>query len=64
VNNSAAEDFFTRAEHFTVKEIEVFEIADLTAFPADLEKCTNECLFQEKTKNAGGTLSRQPLCAR
>jgi hypothetical protein len=64
MNSTAAEDFFTRAENFTVQEIKVFQIADLTALPADLEKYTNEPLSQEKGNNAGGAFSRQRLRAK
>jgi hypothetical protein len=37
-NNSTFQDLFTGGEHFRVKEIEVFEITDYTALPADVEK--------------------------
>jgi hypothetical protein len=47
-NDTAFEVFLTCAEYFTVKEIEVFEIADETALPADGEKCATECFFQER----------------
>jgi hypothetical protein len=36
-NDTAFEYFFTGAQNFTVKEIEVFTIADSTTFPADLK---------------------------
>jgi hypothetical protein len=32
-----------------VNEIEVFEIAEYTAFPADIKKYEDECIFQEIT---------------
>jgi hypothetical protein len=51
-NDTTFEDFFTGAKKFTVKEIEVFEIADETALPADVEKCANGRLFQERVRNA------------
>jgi hypothetical protein len=40
-NDTAFEDFFMGAEKFTVKEIEIFEIADEAAFPAEVKKCAN-----------------------
>jgi hypothetical protein len=40
-NDTAFEDFLTGAEYFTVKEIEVFEIADEIVLPADVKKCAN-----------------------
>jgi hypothetical protein len=52
-NDTAFEDFLTGAEKFTVKEIEVFEIADYTALPADVKKSANGCLFQERARDAG-----------
>jgi hypothetical protein len=55
-NNTAFEDFFTDFLNFTVKEIEVFETADETALPADVQKCTNGSLFREMARNAGGRL--------
>jgi hypothetical protein len=44
------EDFLTGAEDFIVKEIEVFEIADSKAFPANRE---NGSLLQEVARNRG-----------
>jgi hypothetical protein len=55
-NDTAVAVIFTGAEAFTVKSIEVFEIADKTALPADLKKCADERLLQEMTGNAGGRL--------
>jgi hypothetical protein len=52
-NDTAFKDFLTGAQCFTVKEIEVFEIADETALPADVEKCANGCLFRERARDAG-----------
>jgi hypothetical protein len=54
VNDTAFEDFFTGAENFTVKEIEVFEIADETALPADGEKCANGRLLRERCPRRRG----------
>jgi hypothetical protein len=34
------------AKEFTVKEIEVFKIADCMALPADVKKCANGRLLQ------------------
>jgi hypothetical protein len=50
-NDTAFEDFLTGAVTFTVKEIEVFEIADSMALSADVTKCANGCLFQEMTRD-------------
>jgi hypothetical protein len=41
-NDITLEDFLTGARKVTVKEIEVFEIADYTALSADIPKCANE----------------------
>jgi hypothetical protein len=51
-NDTACGNFLTGALNFTVKEIEVFEIADSTALPADVEKCVNGHLFQERARGA------------
>jgi hypothetical protein len=37
-----------------VKEIQIFEIADEMALPADVESCANRWLCQEIASNAGG----------
>jgi hypothetical protein len=63
VNGEREADFLTGAQKFTVKEIEVFEIADSTALPANREKCANGCLLQKITRNAGGRVWRLPLRA-
>jgi hypothetical protein len=52
-NDIAFEDFLTGAQYFTVKEIEVFEIADETVLPADVKKCANGRLFQERATETG-----------
>jgi hypothetical protein len=56
-------DFLMGIVRFTVKEIKVVKIADETARPGNLEKCVNECLFQEIVGNASGRVSRQSLRA-
>jgi hypothetical protein len=56
-NDTAVEDFLTRLQTLTVKEIEVFEIADETDIRADVEKCANGRLFQEMARNADERLS-------
>jgi hypothetical protein len=48
VNDVDFEEFFTGAHYFTVKEIEVFEIAHYTA---DDKNC---CLFSEMTREGNG----------
>jgi uncharacterized coiled-coil protein SlyX len=53
-NDTAFEYFLTSACDFTVKEIEVFEIADYTALPADVQKGVNGCFFQERARDAAG----------
>jgi hypothetical protein len=50
-NYTDFEDFFTIAVEFTVKEIEVFKIADETALPADVKKGANGCWFREMAGN-------------
>jgi hypothetical protein len=52
-NDTAFEDFLPGTEEFTVKQIEVFEIADYTALPADVKTCANGRLFQERVRDAG-----------
>jgi hypothetical protein len=47
-NDTAFEYFLTGAKNFTVKEIEVFQIADEITLPADVKKCANGRLFQER----------------
>jgi hypothetical protein len=59
-NDTAFEDFLTGAEQFTAKEIEVFEIAGETTLPTDVKKCVNECLFQERARDAAGRLWETP----
>jgi hypothetical protein len=49
-NDTALEHFLTGAEKFTVKESKVFENAALTTLPADIKKCANGCLFQERER--------------
>jgi hypothetical protein len=51
-NDTSFEYFFTGALNFIVNEIEVFEIADYTTLPADVEKCANGRLFQERVRDA------------
>jgi hypothetical protein len=51
-NDIAFEHFFTGALEFTVKEIEVFEIADSTILPADVKKCANGRLLQKIARDA------------
>jgi hypothetical protein len=46
------ESALTGAERFRVNEIEIFEIADSTALPADVKKCANGRLFQKRTRDA------------
>jgi hypothetical protein len=55
-NDTSFDNFFTGAVNFTVKEIEVCEIADSTALPVYLKKCANGRLFQEMARDAGGRL--------
>jgi hypothetical protein len=43
-------DLSTGAEIFTVKQIEVLEIADQIALPADVKICANGRLFQESER--------------
>jgi hypothetical protein len=49
-NDTAFEHFLTGAYSFTVKQIEVLEITDEITLPADVKKCANECLFQERER--------------
>jgi hypothetical protein len=51
-NDTAFEDFFAGREFFTVKDIEVFEIADLTSLPADGQKCANGRFLRERPRDA------------
>jgi hypothetical protein len=64
-NNTAFKDFFTGAEQFTVKEIEVFEIVDYTVRPADVKKFANGFLFQERVREplagAAGRLQKAQM---
>jgi hypothetical protein len=56
VNNIAFKRFFMDTETVKVKEIEVFEIADYTTLPADVQKCAIGRLFQERARGGGGRL--------
>jgi hypothetical protein len=47
VSGEIEEDFFTSEKYFTVKEMEVFKIANEMALPVNCEKCANGCLLQE-----------------
>jgi hypothetical protein len=49
-NDTAFKDFLTGAGEFTVKEIEVLETTDSITLPADVEKCANGRLFQERER--------------
>jgi hypothetical protein len=52
--SSPLEQFDVRdSNSFTVKESKVFEIAELTTLPADIKKCANGHLFQERARDAG-----------
>jgi hypothetical protein len=52
-NDTDFEDFFTDAEKCTMKETQFFKIADYTTLPADVEKCVNGHLFQERNTKTG-----------
>jgi hypothetical protein len=51
-NDTAFRDFFTVAKEFTVKGIEVFEIADSMALPADSENARMD-VYSERARDAG-----------
>jgi hypothetical protein len=53
VTDTAFESFLMGAEYFTEKEIKVFETADQMDLPADVAKCVNGCLLQERARDTG-----------
>jgi hypothetical protein len=57
-------DFLTGEMRFTVKEIEVFEIADSTDLPVDVAKCVNRRLVEDGISQFSGDLqiSSAPSC--
>jgi hypothetical protein len=56
-NDTAFENFFTGAHNLTVKEIEVFQIADSKALPADVEEGANGPLLRGIARDARAGLA-------
>jgi hypothetical protein len=51
-SNTDFEVSFTSVEEFTMNKMEIFEIADETALPANVKKCASGCSFQEIVRDA------------
>jgi hypothetical protein len=64
VSGEREDTFPIGAEKFTVKEIEVFEIADQTALPAIARSARMGIYFKRSSETQADTFWRQPLRAR